>query len=126
MIAGKQQRPLTIAILPRSVKYVLYNEDPDPPRDFRPGPLEYMHKDTAFNMSRPTVRVRAEEIPVEMNSVSSLKYLLEPPRPASPRRSCHPPVAYSGQCACRLASARRLCCCRCTSGLPWWPALHKI
>jgi len=72
---SRQQWPLTIAILPRSVKYVLYNEDPDPPRDFRPGPLEYMHKDTAFNMSRPTVRVRAEDIPEDFYQMMALDML---------------------------------------------------
>jgi hypothetical protein len=56
-------------------KKIHYNEDPDPPRDFRPGPLEYMHKDTAFNMSRPTVRVRAEDIPEDFYQMMALDML---------------------------------------------------
>ena len=51
--------------MPRTLKYVPYNEDPNPTQGFRPGNFEYMHYDAIFDLSRPATRVRTEDMPEE-------------------------------------------------------------
>jgi hypothetical protein len=60
--APRQQWPLAIALMPRSLKYVVANIDPNPARDFHAVNFEIMHKDTIFDMSLPAMRIRTEDI----------------------------------------------------------------